>query len=859
MRWWIRSLGRRRWRDADIDKELRFHVDQQIAHHMAAGASREEAERRARLEFGGVQQIREDIREVSMLARIDALRADVRYAGRALRRSPGFAAAAMMALALGSGGTTALATILNDLILRPPRIFRDAQELVVAGETSPRDPSYIEDAAPEVYAQWKFARTLQQVAALRDSTLLVRVDNDVESTFGHEVSTNLLRLVGTAPIVGRDFSTDDARPEAAPVALISYGFWQRRFAGDPRILDRSVDIGGRSHAIVGVLPREYALAHGASILIPLSEARAREGAGLLVVGRLGAGTDIGEVRAELGALQQVAGRTMTGREPGWGVRVDPLRGRTGLGGRGMALAFPIFFAVALLTLVATAANLAILMVARGMARVKEAAVRAALGASRARLTQQVLLEALLLAAGGGALGLVIAVALSRLLISLAPGAVPPEFDVRLDLQVFGFAALIVILAGLLAGAAPALAAARTDVVEILKGVVVRGHRPSRLRGALVVVEMSIAMMLVVGVGILLTAYGGFVNLNPGFDRSGLLMVRLETVSNASSQADEESIRNLLKGVRALPGARATASSILPALRGGSTRSFSIEGRNATVAASATLADVDTDFFGTVGLKVTRGRAFDNNDPAASDQVVISETLGRRYWPSSDPLGQFVRLEGETRVRQIVAIVSDVRRNPAADIAIPYLYRLRSQADRETFVLIRSTDDVSRFAPMVRTMVREAFPGRPLVVPMTLEEIINRQANDFLFAAFIISPTILLTLVLSAAGIYGLIAQTVAARTHELGVRAALGASRRQLVGLILADGLKLARTGAIVGLAVVIGINRLAISAFVGVGWASPVVVASAVALMVVVALAASCHPALRAARVDPMTALRYE
>jgi putative ABC transport system permease protein len=368
------------------------------------------------------------------------------------------------------------------------------------------------------------------------------------------------------------------------------------------------------------------------------------------------------------------------------------------------------------------------------------------------------------------------------------------------------------------------------------------------------------MMLVVGVGILLTAYGGLLNLNPGFDRSNLLMVRLASISVGSPQSDEATIRGLLNRLRSVPGVRAaTASSILPPLRGGVQRSFSSQDQAALVAASGTLADVDAAFFGAIGLKVIRGNAFDDANPAAGDQLAISEAVAHRYWPSADPIGRFVRLEGEQKLRQIVAIVGDVRRNPYTSVAIPYIYQLRREGGRETYVLVRSSHDAAELAPIVRSIVREEFPDRPLPVPVTLEAMINRQATDFLFAALIISPTILLTLVLSAAGIYGLVAQTVVARSHELGVRAALGASRRQLLGLILGDGLKLARTGAIAGVVVVVAVNRLAMSAFVGVTWASPLVVAFAAVLMAFVALAASYLPASRAARVDPMTALRHE
>ena len=556
------------------------------------------------------------VREASTFAWLETFWADVRYAGRALRRSPGFAVAAMLALALGSGGTTAFATILNDLILKPPRIFRDSHELIIAGETSPRDPSMIREVAPAVYDQWRSARALERVAAIRDIPLVVKVDGDFESATGQAISADLLDMLGTAPLLGRGFAPGDDRPEAAPVALISYGYWQRRFAGASDILQRRVGIAGRSHAIVGVLPREYALAHGANVFVPLPSdlQPAREDRDLFVVGRLRDGAQLDQVRAELGRLQEVAEQTMLTREPGWGLRVEPMRGRTGLGGRGMALVFPLFFAASLLTLLATSLNLAILMVARGMARVKEAAVRAALGASRHRLMQHVLLEAILLAAGGGLMGLVVAVALTRFLISSSPGAVPPEFAVGLDLQVFGLAALVVIVAGLAAGAAPALAAARTDVVDTLKGVVLPRRRPRRLRNALVVAEFGIAMIFLVGVGLFIHGY----NRALDFD----LASSGRTCSPSGSTMGRRVKRRMAcpsamhwNGCWPFPASppRRRAQSFLPSGEVSRGNFRSAAGRRPSRAPPRSPTWTGS-FFRTIGLATLRGRTFEASDP-----------------------------------------------------------------------------------------------------------------------------------------------------------------------------------------------------------------------------------------------------
>lgn len=873
----LSRLFRRRGVDREIDRELQFHLDQQITDYVAAGLTRDEAARRARLEFGGRQQIKEQIREASAFAALDTLWNDVRYSARTLKRSPGFAAAAMLALAFGSGGTTALATILNDLVVRPPRIFRNANELVVIGNTSPLDPSAIGGVPLPVFEQWHAARALEQIAAIRDSSFLVRVDGNLEAVSGQAVSPNLLDTLGASPFLGRGFGPGDDRPEASPVALISYGFWQLRLAGDANILGRNMEIAGRSHAIIGILPRGYALAYaGEGVMVPLSQDRtgARDAGEQLIVGRLRPGVRIDEVRAELLALQRVAEQGMATRGPGWGVRVDPMRGRSGLGARGMALVFPLFFAAVLLTLVATSANLAILMVARGMARVRESAVRAALGASRYRLMQQVLLEALLLAAGGGAVGVLVAVGLSRFLISISPGAVPPEFEVRLDLQMFGFAALIVAIAGVASGAAPALAAARTDVVDTLKGVVLPGRRQRRLRGTLVVVEMAVAMVMLVCVGLFISAYARALDFNPGFEWKNLLTVRIDDgylSAEPGRMPDRLSDRDIAARLQAVPGVTAaTVASIVPPLRGGEVHSFSVrEDAAPPIRASGTLADVDASFFGTIGLKTLRGRAFEAADPALSEQVVISEAVARRYWSRSDPLGGFIQIEGEPGARQIVAVVADVQRHSDANRGpMLYMYRPRTQRSENaagprrrggTYVLLRTASDPAALAPQVRLAVREIFPDRPMPAPATLEQMITRAANEMMLAAFMITPMVLLALLLSASGIYGLIAQQVLLRTRELGIRAALGAERRQLVGLVLRDGLKLARTGVVAGLAGVLVINRIVMSMFVGVTWAKPSVLLLCALLMAVVSLAASYRPASRAARVDPMTALRYE
>jgi hypothetical protein len=308
---------------------------------------------------------------------------------------------------------------------------------------------------------------------------------------------------------------------------------------------------------------------------------------------------------------------------------------------------------------------------------------------------------------------------------------------------------------------------------------------------------------------------------------------------------------------------------MPPLRGGSTQRFSVRGEVLLDTVSATIADVDQRFFATIGLATLRGRTF-GADQASSEQVVISDVLARRFWPSVDPLGQFIQIEGDARVRQIVGVVGDIqRRSDANRGAIPFLYRPRAEAEAggagtrprraSSYVLVRTETESPDLARQIRKVLGDTLPGRPIPMPAALAELIARGANELLLVAFMLSPMVLLTLVLSTAGIYGLTAQTVAMRTRELGIRAALGARRGQLVGLILRDGLRLARTGLIVGLAGVVAINRIVMSIFVDLTWAEPWVVLSCALLMVAVALAASFHPAHRAAQVDPMTALRYE
>jgi len=868
----FRQLFRRRALDREIDRELQFHIDRQVADYIAAGLSPEEARRRTRLEFGGAQQIKEDVRETRMLAGLETFWADVRYAVRALRRSPGFTAAAVLALALGSGGTTGMASILNDLIARPPRIFRNATELVIVAEVSPLDPRDPKEVPAAVYERWQASAQRVRLAASRSLSFLVRIDRDIESAAGQAVSADLLDVLGATPSLGRSFSPGDARAEAPPVAMVAYNYWQRRLSGDPQIIGRRVEIAGESHEIIGVMPRGYALGWGGDgFVVPLTAARlgTRDQSELFVVGRLQLGADITQLRAELAALQQTAAVELPGRGPGWNVRVDRMRGRSGLGGRGMALIFPLFFAITLLTLVATATNLAIMMVARGMARMREAAVRAALGASRRRLMQQVLLEALVLAAAGGAVGLAVAVALSRFLIAIAPGGFPPDFEVRLDLQTFAFAGLIVAVATIASGLAPAVAAARTDVVDTLKGAIMPGRRPRRVHGALVVLEMAVAMVMLVCVGLFVSAYGRALDYTPGFEWSHLITVRFDQGLVSNPRTPQGAVeRELADRLRSIPGVtHATIASIIPPTRGGQVRRFEMLGSDTQ--ASARVAEVDAGFFDTIGLRTVRGRVFDAADPAMREQVVISEAVSRRYWPLSDPLGAFIHVEGEASAREIVAVVADVQSSSAWNRGpVPYVFRpLTARAINpavpsrlnETYAIVRTRSDPAAFAPQVRQAIREMFPDRPTPSPVTIEQTLQQGAREMLLAASLILPMVLLTLALSAGGIYGLIAQQTLLRTRELGIRAALGAERSQLVGLVLRDALRLARTGIAVGLIGVVAINRLVMSIYAGVTWARPSVVVLCALLMAGVALAASYHPARRAARVDPNTALRYE
>ena len=788
--------------------------------------------------------------------------ADLRYVFRALARSPGFALAAVGTLALSVAAVTAMFSTVNGVVLRPLP-FPEAERLVALCERHPSVAGFCIGSPPNA-ADWADrSRTLAAIGVARDWPFLIRDERGSQVIDGGIASAHFFRVFGTVPAVGRLFGPDDV--DASRVVVLSHGLWRSRFGGDTAVVGTTITLDDEAHLVVGILPPDVAFPtlEGVNLWAPLPFDQRleenREWRGFRVFGRMAARASRQRVGEELAGVALRLAEEHPATNQGWTVEVLELRSYlVGSVGRTLLL---LLGAVGFVLLIGCA-NVANLLLARISHRGRELAVRAALGATRWASARLVLLETAVLAALGGALGLVLSLWTLQAFLRLAPPSIPRLAEVSVDGRVFAFALAVSVATSVLVGTAGFLQAARSSPSDVLRGTNVAPGGRFGPRGALVVAEIALALVLLTGAGLAMRSFIRMASWDPGFETGHVTTTWL--LASDSKYPTRPQVADLFRQavdeVRAIPGVvSAGAASAGPLFGGTETDAFEIVGRprDAAHPPTARWFDVDPHYFATLGIPVTRGRPFEASDVlGAAGVAIVNQTMAQRYWPGEDPLGQQVVMYGRTMT--VIGVVRDVpplRRDEAPQ---PEVYWPNQQAPRwATYLVLRTSADPAAIERVVRQRLEALDPDlsvsafRPMTAQLTRSLVYPR------FVTTLVGGFAAIALVLAAIGVYGVIAYGVAQRTREIGIQAALGATRGAILRKVITQGMSLTLAGLAIGVAGSLALGPVLASLLAGVEPRDPATLLAVSLVLALVALIASYLPARRASGVSAMEALR--
>jgi predicted permease len=796
---------------------------------------------------------------------------DVRFALRFLVKRPGFAATAILTLALGVGASTSMFSVVEAVLLRPLPFVEPNRliQLTIRGGDGETYPLPDSD-----FIAWREHNEAFASVAVYDGgeALALTGDGDAERIVVRNVTDRFFAILGVAPALGRTFRDGEDRPAAPKTIVLSQSFWQRHFHGDPRAVGRSVLLDGVTHTIVGVMPASFAFPENdldGWRVLTIQPPRRRGPFYTQGIARLKADTTIEGARANLAVIADGVKRQYPGPNL-WTYSVVPLQEQI-VGDVGRML-YLLLGAVGLLLLIATA-NVANLLLARAASRTREIAVRAAIGAGRGRIIGQLVTESVVLGLLSGLAGLLVASWGTRALLAIAPEGIPRLDEVRLNGTVFAFAVGVASICGVLFGLAPAVRVARLPLVEGLKegGRTGTGAGQRRTQRALVIGEIALALILSVGSGLMIRSMAALRNVNPGFAPTQLVTFQLklperryETPQKITALYD--ALRSRLE---ADPAIRSVGSSTsLPPDRNSMTDNFVAEGQQIPAGQAAPVAPlvfVDENYFKTLGVPLVAGRFFDERDvPGAPPVVIVNETLARRYFPSGVAVGKRLKEGGAERPNnpwmEIVGVVGDVKYSGLNAPPEPAFYLAdRQQPLGRRFVVVRTVADPRSALQSIRSAVSALDPDVPVSRLSTIDELMTRSVAAPRFRTTLVTIFAILGLVLAAIGVYGVMAYIVSERTPELGVRVALGATTRDLIRMVLVEALALAAAGVALGVAGAVVTTRLMASLLFGVKPTDPATFALIAGLLMAIALAGSYVPMRRATRVDPMATLRSE
>jgi predicted permease len=877
-----RRFFRRRHADADLQEEMTAHLAAEIEENLARGASAEDARRAALLKFGNTQQVRERLWRQNTVSWLDSLGRDARFGARALRRTPGFAVVAILVIALGIGINAALFTVVRGVLLRPLP-FQDPQRLVRLYEQivgNGFDFPYNNDAGG-IFAEWEkqsHGFTGMAIRGYAGYNLSGTQGQLPEAVTAATFSWQMLPLLGVEPALGRSFTANDDRPSASGTVILSWGLWKRRFGGDPSILNRTVLLDAKPYTVIGIMPAWFAYPSSrVQLWTPLyherppAETEAIDDHEYLAVGRLKPGVSMTEAIAELSVIT---------RRIHDAHRDDPFVSG-GANGRyllesivgDVRAPLDILLGATGCVLLIACLNIANLLVARAVGRRRELAIRTALGGSRSDLLRQHLTESLLLAVAGGVLGLLLAAGLVHWFVSLRPDV--PRIDaIHVDGAVLAFTAGLIVLSAIFTGLVSAFSSRDKQILSALQESSRShsgGHARTRLRRVLLSLEVGLTVVLLIGAGLLLRSYTRLRSASLGcITRNVLTMYFSLPEPRYDFKTTVQFDQDLLSRIRSYPGIQAAGLvNTLPGEGYGGDNGFTIQGRPPLPLGNGQIALhrwIDPGYFAAMGIPIDRGHTFDDNQQLVpGSEVIISRTFQQQYFPGENPIGQTILTWGK-RPYRIVGVVGDtlfsVGEHARPMMYFP-IYALTSN-DPKDFIpgaalVVRSPDDVTRFALPVQKIFQQLDRDLPVSEVLTMDQVIGTQTLDASFDATLLLIFALVSLVLAAVGLFGVVSYLATQRTTEIGVRIALGAQRGQVLAMMLRDGLQPAVIGLVLGLGTSAGVTRWIQSMLYETQPLDPEIFVLVAAILMLVAAAACVVPAWRASRLNPVAALRME
>ena len=869
-RW--RALTHKQEMEQELDDELSFHLERDIEQNIRNGMSLRDARAAALKAFGRVEQSKEECRDARGVGLIDNIVRDVTYSLRVLLKNYAFTIVVVLTLALGIGANTAIFSFANGILLRPLP-YPQADRLVVVDETALRQGMTSMSVSYPNFLDWREQNTVFEGIATHFGTNRFALSGAGEpvQVRGSRFSRGLLEVLRVPPLLGRTFTAEEDQPEHDDVVILGHDLWQRHFGGDPKILGQKIMVSSRPRTVIGVMPRDFRFPELSELWVPLAltpELFTRTDHGLRTIARLKDGVTLAQAQSEMNNIAVRIEQANPVTNEGLGVRVVSLHENLSGDYREALL---ILLGVVGCVLLVACVNVANLMIARGAARQKEFALRAALGASRWRIVRQLMFESVLLAIVGGALGLVLSIWALRLLLTAIPIDLPFWMNFDLDLRVLGFTVAITLLTGLIFGIVPALQSSRVDLNDTLKegGRGNSGVR-SRARSLLVVTEIAMSLVLLVGAGLMIQSFLRLQRVNLGINPKNVLTATLILPRAKYTKQPQCAafFKQVVERTRNLPGVEAaSATGTLPLSRNDWGRSLTVEGYPVLPVGQAPSIQhsvVTPDYFRTMGMTLLAGRDFNDADADDSpDVTIIDERLARQYWPNDSAVGKRVRFgppENNEPWHTIVGVVSSIRDQRVQEETKPSVYLPHQKIPITGMSLVaRTGSDPHELAASIRHEVAQLDPDLPVSEIATMEEVVAEsiwqpRLYATLFAVFA-GGTLLLALI----GIYGVMAFLVQTRTHEIGVRMALGATARDVFKLIVGRGMKLTIIGIVIGVCGAVALTRLMHSLLFNTSATDPF---TFILISLILSLAAffACYlPARRAAKVDPLIALRYE
>jgi putative ABC transport system permease protein len=862
--------------EQQLDEDVRAHLEMLAEENLRRGMEPEEARYAALQQFGNVSSMKEECRERWKIRIIEELLQDVRYGLRQLRRNPGFTIVAVLTLALGIGGTAAIFSVVNAVILRPLP-FRDPGRLVSLWATFPRwdfsGPGALTD--PDFVEWQRQGQVFDQISAFHGQTSNLTGVGDPERLLGATVTANFFHLLGVSPGLGRTFLTSEEHPGSENRVVLSHKLWTDRFNSNPAVLGRSITLDGKPFTVIGVMPTQFQFPNQADFWTPLVLTSSRANATDQIVARLKSGVTIERAENDIRLIEH---------------RLNPHAGPNAIRESLVYLheeltsnirpALLILLAAVSLVLLIACANVANLLLARAAVREREITIRKTLGGTPARIVRQVLTESLLLAGLGGIFGLILAVCGRGFLVLLLPqnlgqpGLTSRMISVTIDGWVLGFTALITLITGMLFGLAPALQASKREASPSLKDSSATHSvslRLTGLRSLLTVGQVALTLVLLVSAGLLIKSLVRLLSVDPGFQPSHVITMNLELPApKYSTSAQMRAFhRSALEGIESLPGVTTagTVGSGIPFGEGGIAGDFKVEGHPALPqGVSASKLVISPGYFQTMRIPTLSGRYFSQSDTEASQHVaVVSEGFARRFWPEGKALGQ--RIDpgfSGTSWCTVVGVVGDVKQSGLASKAPLTIYLPYSQAPQPFLmnfmtIVVRTPLNPTEMANAVRRVIQSVDRDLPIYGIASMEDLISTSTSEPRVRSMLLGFFAALALVLATVGVYGVVSYSVVQRTHEIGIRMALGAQKSDVLGMVIGQGLRLALTGVAIGIVGTLALTRFLISMLYGVKPTDPVTFIAVALLLISVALVACYIPARRASKVDPMVALRYE